>query len=244
MGADGVEIDVLNELRIADFSQTALRQFRKMLKDYRLSVAAVSFPTRHGLHETEGLEQRILAIGEAMQFAYKIGARVLLHRAEQLPPLPQADSQTNETPTESPSLVTWLDSMQLLGHRGDHVGTQLAVMSGEAPEHQAALIERVPETIGFGFHPVMLLREGHSPGEAAEVLASRTVHLHAVDGVRDFGSTQNVSEVELGRGSADMPTILSRLEERGYQGWITVERQRSQNVRQEMDNAIAYLRSL
>lgn len=237
LGADGVEIDVRNELRIADFSGTALRQFRKLLKDYRLSVAAVSFPTRRGLQDTTDLEQRILAIGEAMRFAYQIGAKVVLHRSDRLPKIEIEGEENSDR-------IHWIDSATLLAHRSNHFGPRLAIVSGEAPSHQAALLEQVPEAIGVGIHPVQLLREGNSPTEAAQLLASRAIYLHAVDAVRDFGSDQSVSEVELGRGSADMPAMLSHLEERGYEGWVTVERHASNDIKQEMDNAIAYLRSL
>ncbi|HEY2827120.1 MAG TPA: sugar phosphate isomerase/epimerase, partial [Pirellulales bacterium] len=38
IGADAIEIDARHQLKPADLSQTALRQFRKMLNDHRLRV--------------------------------------------------------------------------------------------------------------------------------------------------------------------------------------------------------------
>ena len=48
MNADAVEIDARSELRGEVQTQTAIRQFRKMLEDLNLRLAALAFPTRRG----------------------------------------------------------------------------------------------------------------------------------------------------------------------------------------------------
>jgi sugar phosphate isomerase/epimerase len=53
-----------------------------------------------------------------------------------------------------------------------------------------------------------------------------------------------VTEVELGRGAADMPELLGRLTEFDYRGWVTIERRDSANSIEEIGNAVEYLRSL
>ncbi len=235
LGAEGVEIDVRNELRIGDFSQTAVRQLRKLLEDYQLKVAAVAYPTRRGLHESSDLEKRVLALGEAMRFAYQIGAKTVLNR------VPLLDAVDEE---ESKELSIWNQSLALLSSKADHYGSRLAIVSGVDANWQAKLIDSHPESIGIGLHPALLLQEDQQPSEAAELLANRTLHLYAADAVPDLGSKQRASLVELGRGVADFPEILSRLEEHAFEGWVTVEPSSTTNVTAEIDNAISYLKSL
>ena len=235
LGAEGVEIDVRNELRLGDFSQTATRELRKLLDDYQLKVAAINYPTRRGLHETADIEKRVLAIGEAMRFAYQVGAGTVLHRA------PLLDAGEEEGTQER---STWNQSLTLLTQKADHYGAQLAIVSDADPNWQAKLIEPHGENIGIGLHPALLLQANHSPNEAAELLAKRTLHLHAADAVPILGSGQNANLVELGRGTADFPEILSRLEEHAFEGWVTVEPSSSDGIAVEIDNAISYLRSL
>ena len=67
--------------------------------------------------------------------------------------------------------------------------------------------------------------------------------MHAVDAVRDFSSGRNV-EVELGRGSVDFPALLGGLEEYDYRGWATIERQDSEQVVDDVANAVKFLRAI
>lgn len=242
MGADGVEIDVRHELQIADFSQTALRQFRKLLEDSGLRVAAVAFPTRRGLGDTEGLERRLLAIREAMSFAYKIGARIVLHHAERLPALAE-----EEEGGDDPGAQTLLESLTLLAEHGDRVGARFAISSGADPQVQSQLFEHLPEgIIGAALHPASLITAGADPVEAASLLGERVLYVHAVDAVREFagGGSGQAVEVELGRGAADLPSVLGTLEEHGYRGWVTAQRHAGSDPVGDLANAVAYLRAI
>jgi sugar phosphate isomerase/epimerase len=67
--------------------------------------------------------------------------------------------------------------------------------------------------------------------------------VHAVDAVRDFSSGRNL-EVELGRGSVDFPALLGQLEEFEYRGWATIERQNSEQVIDDIANAVKFLRAM
>jgi sugar phosphate isomerase/epimerase len=68
------------------------------------------------------------------------------------------------------------------------------------------------------------------------------LHVHACDAVRDAAGRGR--EVELGRGTADMPQLLGLLTEFDYQGWVTIERRESADSISEIENAVAFLRSL
>lgn len=57
--ADGVQIDLRQELLPAELSDTALRQLRKLLDDLNLRVGSVAFPTRRGYATTQDLERRL-----------------------------------------------------------------------------------------------------------------------------------------------------------------------------------------
>lgn len=234
LGADGVEIDLRNELRISEFSQTGLRQFRKLLDDLGLRVLAASFPTRRGFDDPNDLERRILATREAMTFAYKIGARIVVGQAGESP----------TDPEEDPS-ATLIESLQLLGAHGEHAGARFALLSDAVPSMQCRLLDRVASgTVGVALHPGLLIRAGADTAQAATELASSTLHLYAADAVRDASVTGGATEVQLGRGEADLPAILAVLEERGYTGPVSIDRQNSSDPLTEIGDAVAYLREL
>ena len=241
LGAEGVVIDIRNEVQIAEFSDTSFRQFRKHLEDYRLRVAAIAYPTRRGLDEPQDLERRILALREAMTFGYKIGAQTLLYRMDKIPTI--GDSEENL----DPRAATLIQSLEILAAHGDRVGTRLAIASSDDPERQAALLDRLPEgLIGIDLDPAGLLSSGHDPEDAAAGLGQRILHVRANDAVRELatGASAKAIETPLGRGSVDLPALLARLEEHDYHDWISVERTEGDNPSADLANAISYLRAL
>jgi sugar phosphate isomerase/epimerase len=233
LGAHGVEIDARSELRPGELSGTGLREFHKLLNDLNLRVSAIAFPTRRGYDVPDDLERRVQATQAAMRFARDLRTDVVINRAGQAP----RDSS-------DPSFTRLVEALTAIGTYGDRVGARLALQTGnERPQDLARLIDALPEkTVGVDLHPTGLILSGHSPGEAVEVLGPHVLHVHASDAVRE--SSGHGHEVELGRGSADIPEVLGRLAEFDYRGWVTIERRESADPISEIENAVAYLRAL
>ena len=234
LGAEGVEIDCRTELVSGEMSQTGLRQFRKLLGDLNLRVSAVAFPTRRGYDVVDELDRRVFATQAAMRFAHELGAEVVINRVGRIP--------DNASDPQFGRLVEVLAS---LASYGDRVGARLAAQTGqESPAQLARLLDALADqTLGVDLHPSALIFHGHSPQEAVAEIGARVLHVHAADAVHDF-SAGRAREVELGRGTADLPALLGRLTEFDYRGWVTIERREAADPITEIENAVAYLRSL
>lgn len=246
LGAEGVEIDARNELPPAQMSQTAIRQFRKLLADLNLGVSAVSFISRRGYDVVEDLERRVLATQAAMTMARAIGASVVINRVGSAQPILTAGAAAvSDSMRSNPALNRLVEVLTMLGAYGDRVGARLAAQTGsESGPQLAELLAAIPDqTIGVDLNPSALIMNGHNPEEAVAALGKRVLHVHASDAVRDL-SRGRTFEVELGRGSADLPNLLGRLTEFDYRGWVTIERQDSHDPITEIGNAVAFLRAL
>ncbi len=205
-----------------------------MLADLNLGVSAVSFITRRGYDNPEELERRVVATQNTMKFAHALGANVVINRVGQVP---DEDSD--------PSFAALVEVLSGLGAFGDRVGARLAAQTGsESGAALRRLLDAVPyETVGVDLHPSGLIHHGHDPAESVAKLGHRMLHVHACDAVRDSSRNQ-VINVELGRGAADIPALLGQLEEFNYRGWVTVECPNSADPVGEAANAVAFLRSL
>jgi sugar phosphate isomerase/epimerase len=245
LGAEGVEIDVRNELPPSQMSQTAIRQFRKLLSDLNLSVSAVSFITRRGYDVAEDLERRVIATQAAMTMAHVMGASVVINRVGSATPILSAGTVFPDANRPNPALNRLVDVLTMLGAYGDRVGARLAAQTGsESGPQLAELLAAIPnQTIGVDLNPSVLIMNGHDPEEAVAALGPRVLHVHASDAVRDL-SRGRTFEVALGRGSADLPGLLGRLTEFDYRGWVTIERHDSADPITEIGNAVAFLRAL
>lgn len=234
LGADGVEIDARNELKPQDLSRTGLRQLRKTLDDRNLRVCAVGFQTRRGYDVLEDLDRRVEATKQAMQFAYDLGASVVIN-------------QVGQIPTE-PGGAKWDLLMQVLtdlGRHGQRVGAMLAAETGaEDATTLRQLLDALPQgSIGVNLDPGNLIVNGFSASDAARQLGAHVMHVHAKDGVRDLAQGRGL-ETQLGRGAVDFPEILGTLEEHEYRGYFTIERQHANDPVLEVGQAVQYLRSL
>lgn len=242
IGCDGVQFDARNEVRPAELSETGLRQLRKMLDDLNLRVGSLSFPTRRGYADPTDLDRRVEATIAAMKLASQLKARVLICDIGRIPGL--VAPATSETPG-SPEMSTLTEVLAALGSHGMRLGVQLAAQARfDTFEHVALFIATLPEgSLFLDLHPASLLAQGHSPQEFVSTLGGHIAHVHAVDAVRDFSSGRNL-EVALGRGSADFPALLGQLEEFDYRGWVTIERQGSEQVVEDCANAVKFLRAV
>ena len=232
LGADAVEIDARGELRPATLTRTALRQLRKTLDDLRLSVCAVTFRTRRGYNVSEDLDRRIEATKAALDFAYSLGANVVVNQVGRVP----------EEAT-GPDWDMLLQSLSDIGRHGQHCGAVLAAETGsESGPTLASLIDALPEgSLFVSFDPGNLVVNDYSVDEALHALARHIQHVHAKDGVRDLAQGRGL-EVPLGRGSVDFPSILAVLEQQGYQGYFTIERGNAGDPVAEIGAAVSYLR--
>jgi sugar phosphate isomerase/epimerase len=108
----------------------------------------------------------------------------------------------------------------------------------------AGLIEALPPgSLAVNFDPGNLIINGFSARDAINHLGEHVMHVHAKDGVRDLAQGRGL-EVPLGRGSAEFPEILGALEEYGYRGYFTIEREKSDDPVFEIGQAVKYLRNL
>ncbi|MCA9154914.1 MAG: sugar phosphate isomerase/epimerase [Planctomycetales bacterium] len=234
LGADAVEVDARNEVRPSEMTGTGLRHLRKLLEDYNLRVAAVRFLTRRGYDVHDELDRRVEATRRAMKMAYDLGASVVINHVGRVPE--EADGRSWE-------LLT--GTLEELGRYGQHVGAFLAAETGsESPESLRRLIDALPDgTFGVNLDPGNLAIHGYSSGEAVDLLGQFVLHVHAKDGVRDLAQGRGI-EVPLGRGSVDFPALIGRLEEFGYRGYFTIEREHADDPVFEVGQAVKFLRQM
>lgn len=234
LGARGVEIDLRNEILPRELSQTGIRQFRKLLDDLNLKISAASYPTRRGYNDANDLERRIAATKEAIDCAYKLGAPVLTNHIGRVPV-----EETDE------KFTLLRDVMSEIGRYAHQNGVFMTAKTGpQSAEDLNRLLDALPDgLLGVEFDPGALIVNGFSARESLEALLKHVRHVVARDGVRDLAIGRGI-EVELGRGSADFPMLLTLLDDASYSGYLTVVRENPEYPLAEVEQSLEYLRQL
>ncbi len=235
LGASAVEIDGRHQVRPEDLSGTGLRQVRKMLDDLDLRVSAIRFRTQRGYQVEDDLERRVAATKNAMTMAYQLGAKVVVN-------------QVGAVPAEGEDTQGWdlmCDVLHDLGRHAQQAGAWLAAETGsESGTDLLRLVDALPDgSLGITFNPGNLIINGFSAQEALDHLGKHVMYVHAKDAVRDLAIGRGL-EVPLGRGTADIPTLVAVLAERGYHGYFAIERDNAENPVEEVGMAVEYLSNM
>jgi len=230
-GVQGVQLDVRNELKPTDLSETGRRQFLRELDDLGLSVASLNFPTHRTYYTQDQLEARVTATKSALTFAYKLKARVVTARIGRIP----ADK-------ESPEYMLLVQVLNDLARHGNHVGATFSMTpTNNTPQQISEIISSVSEgPIGVNFDPAIFVMTDCDPQETFSTLHQYVNHVQARDAVRDVDGSG--VEVPIGRGEVQWDGLIASINEANYQGWITVDRTAGDDKQGDLTRAAEYLR--
>lgn len=149
-----------------------------------------------------------------------------------------------------------------LSRYADSVGAHFAIETG--PETSATLkgfLDSLGSTgVAVNLDPANLcMVTGDDPVQAVHNLKKYIVHTHAKDGnllfktkpeyiygvlhpvPQELDGKQFFEEVPLGTGSVDFPNYLKALEEIGYKGFLTIEREVGENPEADIKTAFSFL---
>lgn len=105
----------------------------------------------------------------------------------------------------------------------------------------------------------LVMVTGDDPVQAVYQLKEYIVHTHAKDGIKlldkdpeiiygiiedEIASGEAFREVPLGEGSVPFPAYLKALEEIGYKGFLTIEREVGENPKKDISMAADFLREI
>lgn len=135
-----------------------------------------------------------------------------------------------------------------LGEYADSIGSSFAVETG--PETAAVLGEFLDSLgsrkgMAVNLDPANLkMVKNDDPVQAVHVLKDYIVHTHAKDGLRfdDPSMAKPYREVALGTGHVDFPAYLKALDEIGYRGFLTIEREVGEDPGKDIAEAVRYLK--
>lgn len=230
---DGVHFDIRNEVRSADFGETACRQLRHYLEELRLKVAAVTLPTRYPLCDTELLDLRVQAVKEGLDFARRLGTSTLCVRLGQLP-----------GDVESREYRHVVEVVSDLAAYGDRVGTTLALSTvGNSANAIKQLCQEVSTgAVGVDIDPAGFVFEGLKPHRELRELHGSVLHVSLRDGMRT--SAGSGVETAVGAGEVEWEEFLATLAEMEYHGWLTPQRTAGEDHLTDITRAVSYVRAV
>jgi L-ribulose-5-phosphate 3-epimerase len=256
IGADGLQISAYGPLfSPMDLSVTARSEALAKIKAKGLSVSAICGDLGgHGFSIAEDNPARIEKSKRIMDLALQMETHVVTTHIGVIP------SEHNE------KYEVMAKACRELGEYGESVGAVFAIETGpETPEVLNDFLNDIgTKGIGVNYDPANLVMvTGSDPIAGVHTLTGKIVHTHAKDGImkqqtdpaiiynffaeggiHDLRMEDYFAELPLGQGHVDLPAWVKALEQIGYTGFLTIEREVGADPVSDIEMAVSYLKQL
>ena len=231
--ADGFQIYVTGgEMAPWNLSKTGRRDFTHFVKSQGLVVSALCGDFGGGgFAKKEALDERVEKTKQVIDLSRDLGVSVVTTHVGTVP-----------EKLDDPVASMMRAAVDEVGAYAEKVGSVLASETGpESGKHMAEFLRTLKSgAVKVNYDPANLVMMGFDHVAGVRDLAPYIVHTHAKDGLRLAGGKH--MEVPLGKGGVQWDEYLAALEEVGYRGFFTIEREVGDNPVKDVSDAIAFLR--
>lgn len=247
IGAQGIQLYALGEEFNPKLAPERKRGLKKIINGEGLSISALCAELGGFTIDKQDNSQKVDQIKEVMEFASEMGTNVVTAHAGIVP--------------EDHFSAMWQELQHILGVLGEF-GRKISVTFAiETGPEKASVLRSLLDTIegvGVNFDPANLVMvAGDDPVLGVYTLRKYIVHTHAKDGIklhspltRSANNTVESGElndpmyieVPLGTGSVNFSGWLQALQDIGYHGFLTIEREVGNNPIADILLAIKYLK--
>lgn len=229
------------------------REILRIVRDNGLVFSAVCGDLGHGFGDVAKNPESIEKSKRIVDLALELGTNVITTHIGVVP----EDKNHDRYKVMQEACVS-------LAEYADSVKARFAVETG--PERSAVLRDFLDSLgskgVSVNLDPANLVMvTGDDPVQAVYNLKDYIVHTHAKDGIKladsnpeevyglikspeDVASITCFREVPLGEGSVDFPAYLAALNDIGYNGFLTIERECGGTPEKDIRTAYAFLKNL
>ncbi len=252
VGADGIQVySTSGEMAPENMSPAARREFLDLVKSNGLTISALCGDLGCGFFRPERNPELIEKSKRILDLAKDLETDIVTTHIGVVP-----------EDTNHPRYAIMQDSCAQLAEYADSINAHFAVETG--PETSLVLKKFLDSLnskgVSVNLDPANLVMvTGDDPVGAVHNLKDYIVHTHAKDGVRHFYKNpdyiygiedepivtgDSFTEVPLGEGGVNFPNYLKALEEIGYKGFLTIEREVGDNPERDIRKAVDFLKEI
>lgn len=253
IGAKGVQMySTTGEHSPEQMTPAKISELKAMMSDAGLVFSALCGDLGHGFGNAELNPELIEKSKRILELAKELGTDVVTTHIGVVPADPSHD-RYKIMQEACHTLAEYADSMQ----------AHFAIETG--PETSATLKQFLDglgsKGVAVNLDPANLVMvTGDDPVQAVYTLKDYIVHTHAKDGVKLFDKDPEMiygvkmdalshlgkayQELPLGEGKVDFPAYLAALDDIGYRGFLTIERECGDHPDQDIRKAADFLRSI
>ncbi len=250
VGARGIQVYATSgEMSPENMDGAKRRAFAALVKENGLVISALCGDLGQGFHDPQRNPANIEKSKRILDLAKELGTDVVTTHIGVVP----QDKTT-------PRYQIMQEACFELSRYADEVGAHFAIETG--PETSLALKEFLDSLnsrgVAVNLDPANLVMvTGDDPAQAVYNLREYIVHTHAKDGVQNYYKDPEIVyglkpgdplvtgpsflEVPLGDGQVNWDAYLAALEDIGYEGFLTIEREVGDDPERDIRKAVSFL---
>lgn len=260
VGADGVQIyAVSGEMDPDNLSSEARKELKQYIDSLGLEISAlVGDLAGHGFQDKNENAWKIEKSKRIMDLALDLGTNIVTTHIGIVP------NERNEI------YETMLAACEELSQYANSMGAYFAIETGpETSAHLKSFLDQLSSKgVSVNFDPAnMVMVTGDDPVQGVYTLKDYIVHTHVKDGVRyrevdprevygalgyekmshekiaeDASSGESFAEVPLGEGKVDFENYFKALQDIGYKGYLTIEREVGDQPEVDIRRAVEFIK--
>ena len=251
VGAQGIQVYATRgEMAPENMTAAKIAEFRKLVADNGLVISALCGDLGGGFGNKDENPERVEKSKRIIYLAKELGTDVVTTHIGVVPQDPSHERYG-----------VMQEACFALAKYADELDAHFAVETG--PETSLDLknfLDGLNSTgVGVNLDPANLVMvTGDDPAKAVYNLQKYIVHTHAKDGVQNFYKDPEIvygikkdplvtgesfTEVPLGEGSVNWKEYLAALEDIGYKGFLTIEREVGDDPEKDIRKAVEFLKS-
>lgn len=253
LGINGIQFAAIGENSYVNLDAAKRSELVKITKDAGLTFSAICADDGRGFWRPEIIPACIESAKRALDLAKDLECNIATTHIGVVP----ADKNHER-------YKIMQEACAELARYADSVDAHFAIETG--PETSAVLKEFLDSLgskgVAVNLDPANLVMvTGDDPVQAVYNLKDYIVHTHAKDGKmlvkgdpeqiygiikrpEDVAAIKNFIEVPLGEGSVDFPAYIKALEDIGYRGFLTIEREVGENPVADIGTAVNFLKNI
>lgn len=255
-GADGVQMyAVPHHMASLKLDYRAAKSLKRKVESYNLQISALCGDIGgHGFEIANENSEKIKKTREIIDFAVELGTQII---TTHIGVISETDAEKNNIMKEA---------LQAICQYAEKAGVYIAIETG--PEKSMILKKFIEETgedyLRVNFDPANLIMvHGENPAEAVFNLKDYIVYTHAKDGRRltecdpvviygafADGNPEQINfddyfiELPIGTGDVNFPEYMKALEDIGYSGYLTIEREAGVDRIQDITEGVSFLKEV
>lgn len=254
LGLDGIQMYGTNgDFAPENFTKERRRELLNFAKDHGVRFSAICGDFGHGFMTKESNAVYVERSKRVVDLALELETNVVTTHIGVVP--------ADKTAERYKIMQEACNELAAYAYK---MNARFAVETG--PETSAVLGDFLDsldsEGVGVNLDPANLaMVSGDDAVTAVKRLRKYIVHTHAKDGIMvrpgmadyiygilptpaEYKGTKLFDEVPLGKGSVDYPKYLKALEEIGYRGFLTIEREVGDNPAADISYAVGFLKDI